>query len=340
MKIAFITGITGQDGSYLAEFLIEKGYKIYGIVRRTSLLYNRTRLDHIRDKLNLVYGDMSDGSALTQFISTIIQENPLFEKFEIYNLAAQSHVKISFDIPEYTALVDGIGTLKILESIRSLSKDIQNKIRFYQAGTSEMYGKVFETPQNELTPFNPQSPYACAKIYSHFIVKNYREGYGLFACNGILFNHESKRRGENFVTMKIVNAVKDILAGKIKFISLGNINSKRDWGHSRDYVRGMYLMLQQENPDDYVLATGKTTSIRKFIEMCFMRINICIEWEGEGLNEVGKNKETGEIVVKIDAKYFRPCEVDLLLGDASKARTKLGWEPKYNLDQLIDDMFS
>jgi GDPmannose 4,6-dehydratase len=339
-KIAFITGITGQDGSYLAEFLLEKHYKVYGIVRRTSLLYSHTRLDHIREQLILKYGDMSDGSALTQIITDIIKENPEMERLEIYNLAAQSHVKISFEIPEYTSVIDGIGTLKILEAIRSLSVKNQKKTRFYQAGTSEMYGKVLETPQTEHTPFNPQSPYACAKVYSHYIVKNYREGYGLFACNGILFNHESPRRGENFVTMKIVNGVNDIIDGKREYISLGNIDSKRDWGHSKDYVYGMWLMLQQEIPEDYVLATGRTTTVRMFIEKCFKYKGIDIEWHGEGLEEIGKDKKTNKILVKIDEKYFRPCEVDLLLGDASKAETKLEWKREFDtLDSLIKDMF-
>lgn len=370
MKLAFITGITGQDGSYLAELLIEKGYKVYGIVRRTSLLFSHTRIDHIRENIHLEYGDMSDGSSLTNYITSIVNEHVDFEVFEIYNLAAQSHVKISFEIPEYTSLIDGIGTLKLLEAIRTFKKDIQNKIRFYQAGTSEMYGAVLETPQKETTPFNPQSPYACAKVYSHFLVKNYREGYGLYTCNGILFNHESPRRGENFVTMKIVNAVKKIDEIKkkrekeliwgitesvernrydmslnennrvnIKVLKLGNLNSKRDWGHSKDYVYGMWLMLQQEKPDDYVLATGQTYTVRDFLERCFKKIGVIIEWEGEGLNELGKDKSTGEILVSIDEKYFRPCEVDLLLGDATKAENKLGWERKYDLDKLIDDMF-
>jgi len=337
-KIAFITGITGQDGSYMAELLIEKGYKIYGIVRRTSLVYTSTRLDHIRSKLNLEYGDLTDGSSLTNIIHKIIQENSGFEVLEIYNLAAQSHVKISFEIPEYTSLVDGIGTLKLLEIIRTFPEDIRQKIRFYQAGTSEMYGEVLETPQTELTPFNPQSPYACAKVYSHFLVKNYRDGYGLHACNGILFNHESPRRGANFVTAKIINGIKDIKMMKIPYLLLGNIDSKRDWGHSKDYVNGMWLMLQQDKPDDYVLATGTTTSVREFIEKCFLKVGVELEWNGEGLDETGADRYTGDIVVRIDEKYFRPCEVDLLLGDATKAREKLGWKLNYDLDALIDDM--
>ena len=338
MNIAFITGITGQDGSYLAELLLEKGYIVYGIVRRTSLLYSSTRIDHIRDQLHLEYGDLTDGSALANYIHKIIHNHPYYEVLEIYNLAAQSHVKISFEIPEYTGLVDGLGTLKLLDIIRSLSEEDRLKIRFYQAGTSEMYGKVLETPQNETTPFNPQSPYACAKVYSHYIVKNYREGYGLFACNGILFNHESPRRGANFVTMKVVNAVKDIRDEKRDYIAMGNIDSLRDWGHSKDYVYGMWLMLQQTEASDYVLATRKTTSVREFIEKCFRKIDVDIEWEGSGVHEVGKDKKTGIVRVKIDEKYFRPCEVDLLLGDASKAERELGWTRNYDLDALIEDM--
>lgn len=338
MSIAFITGITGQDGSYLAELLLEKGYIVYGIVRRTSLLYSSTRIDHIRDQLHLEYGDLTDGSALANYIHKIIYNHPYYEVLEIYNLAAQSHVKISFEIPEYTGLVDGLGTLKLLDIIRSLPEEDRLKIRFYQAGTSEMYGKVLETPQNETTPFNPQSPYACAKVYSHYIVKNYREGYGLFACNGILFNHESPRRGANFVTMKVVNAVKDIRDEKRDYISMGNIDSLRDWGHSKDYVYGMWLMLQQTEARDYVLATRKTTSVREFIEKCFRKIDVDIEWEGSGVHEVGKDKKTGIVRVKIDEKYFRPCEVDLLLGDASKAERELGWTRNYDLDALIEDM--
>ena len=328
MKLAFITGITGQDGSYLAELLLEKGYNVYGIVRRTSLLYSSTRIDHIRSKLKLSYGDLTDGTALLYLIHDIISSNPNYEVLEIYNLAAQSHVKISFEIPEYTGLVDGLGTLKLLDIIRSLPEEDQLKIRFYQAGTSEMYGKVLETPQKETTPFNPQSPYACAKVYSHYIVKNYREGYGLFACNGILFNHESPRRGANFVTMKVVNAVKNIRDGKQEFVTMGNIDSLRDWGHSKDYVYGMWLMLQQTEADDYVLATGQTTSVRTFIEKCFLKIGVVIEWEGKGINEVGKDKETGKVRVKIDERYFRPCEVDLLQGDSSKGTTRFGLDYK------------
>jgi GDPmannose 4,6-dehydratase len=337
-KLAFITGITGQDGSYLAELLLEKDYKVYGIVRRTSLLYSNKRIDHIRKKITLKYGDMTDGAGLSNYIFNILSENNDFSVFEIYNLAAQSHVKISFELPEYTSVVDGIGTLKILEVIRSLPVEIQKKCKFYQAGTSEMYGDVLEKPQKETTPFNPQSPYACAKVYAHYIVKNYREGYGMFACNGILFNHESPRRGKNFVTMKIINCIKEIQECKREYMELGNIDSLRDWGHSKDYVRGMWLMLQQETPDDYVLATGKTTSVREFIEKCFEYIGDKISWEGTDLDEIGRDKN-GVIRVKISPKYFRPCEVEYLLGDPSKAEKKLGWSREYDLERLINDIF-
>lgn len=338
-NIALITGITGQDGSYLSELLIEKKYKVYGIVRRNSMIFNYNRIEHIKNDITLKYGDLSDGSSLASIIYDIINENDGFHIFEIYNLAAQSHVQISFDTPEYTSIVDGIGTLKILEVIKSIKKETRDKIRFYQAGTSEMYGTVLETPQNELTPFNPQSPYACAKVYSHYIVKNYREAYGIYACNGILFNHESPRRGANFVTAKIINGIKDFMKAKIPFIQLGNIHSKRDWGHAKDYVKGMWLMLQQDKPDDYVLATGVTLSVKEFIEKAFKYVNIEIGWEGTGEEEIAYNNYDHQTLVKIDKKYFRPCEVDLLLGDASKAREKLGWELNYNIDSLIKDMF-
>lgn len=350
-KLAFITGITGQDGSYLSELLLDKGYKVYGIVRRNSSVFNYKRIDHIKDKLILKYGDLTDGSSLVSIINEIISTNPDYSVLEIYNLGAQSHVQISFENPEYTSLVDGIGTLKLLEAIRSLSFENQKKTRFYQASTSEMYGAVLETPQNEKTPFNPQSPYACAKVYSHFLVKNYREGYNLFACSGILFNHESLRRTGNFVTKKITNFVNAIKTLKnnnnennnenqeLPVLKLGNLNSKRDWGHAKDYVHGMWLMLQQDKPDDYVLAMGETYSVREFVEKAFAKIDINIEWQGENENEVGLDKNTQEILVKVDKKYFRPCEVELLLGDSSKARNKLGWNPECdNLDKLIESM--
>ena len=350
-KLAFITGITGQDGSYLSELLLEKNYKVYGIVRRNSCVFNYERIDHIKDRLILKYGDLTDGSSLVSIINEIISTSPDFEVLEIYNLGAQSHVQISFENPEYTSLVDGVGTLKLLEAIRCLSVENQKKTRFYQASTSEMYGAVLETPQNEKTPFNPQSPYACAKLYSHFLVKNYREGYNLFACSGVLFNHESERRGDNFVTKKITNFVNNIKTLKnnnnenhnekqeLPVLKLGNLNSKRDWGHAKDYVNGMWLMLQQDKPDDYVLAMGETYSVREFVEKAFAKIDITIEWQGENENEVGLDKNTQKVLVKVDKKYFRPCEVELLLGDSSKARNKLGWKPECdNLDKLIDSM--
>ena len=345
-KLALITGITGQDGSYLAELLLSKNYKLYGIVRRTSGVFNYMRISNIKDKLNLLYGDLTDSLSLLNIITNIAESNKDFSVLEIYNLAAQSHVKVSFENPEYTSLTDGLGTLKLLEVIRNLPQ-YNNKIKFYQAGTSEMYGDVLEVPQKETTPFNPQSPYACAKLYSHFLVKNYRDGYNLFACNGILFNHESPRRGDNFVTKKIINAVKKISKnlennGDNDYIlELGNLDAKRDWGHAKDYVYGMWLMLQQDTPDDYVLATGETYSIREFVEKCFKKINIDIEWMGKDENELGKDFKTKEVLVKVNKKYFRPCEVKLLLGDPSKAINKLGWLREYNnLDKLIDSMFN
>ena len=339
VKIAFITGITGQDGSYLSELLLSKGYEIHGIVRRTSLMFSTDRLEHIKSKIHLHYGDLTDGSALNQLFFELTH-NRDFDVFEVYNLGAQSHVQISFEIPEYTSMVDGIGVLKLLEAIRSFPKEKQDKTRFYQAGTSEMFGDVLEKPQTETTPFRPQSPYACAKVYAHYLVRNYREAYGLFACNGILFNHESPRRGANFVTMKIVNAVKNIVNNNQKTLKLGNIYSQRDWGHAKDYVEGMWLMLQQDKPDDYVLSTNKTTRVKDFIIKCFQYKNIELEWSGEGLDEKAANKATGEIVVEIDEKYFRPSEVEYLLGYSRKAEKQLGWKPKTNLNELIVDMFN
>ena len=337
-KLAFITGITGQDGSYLAEFLLKKNYKIYGIQRRTSL-FNTSRIDHLRDRITMRYGDLSDGSGLSKYIHDIVNENMNFKVLEIYNLAAQSHVAISFEIPEYTCDIDGVGVMRLLEIIRTLPFDIRNKIKFYQAGTSELYGKVLEIPQTENTPFNPVSPYAAAKLYAYNMVKIYREGYGIFAVNGILFNHESPRRGENFVTMKIVNGVKDIISGKKEYIELGNINSLRDWGHAKDYVRGMWLMLQNRNPDDFVLATGERYSVRDFIEKCFKFKGLNITWRGEGIDEIGVD-DNNVTRIKINERYFRPCEVDILLGDPSKAINKIGWTRDYDtLEKLIVDMF-
>tara|TARA_B100001059_G_C17838451_1_gene590058 strand:- start:7752 stop:8771 length:1020 start_codon:yes stop_codon:yes gene_type:complete len=339
MNIAFITGITGQDGSYLAELLLKKNYKVYGIQRRTSL-FNTTRIDNIRNKITMRYGDLTDGAGISNYIHQIINNNTNFKVFEIYNLAAQSHVKISFEIPEYTSDVDGMGVMRLLEIIRTLPEEIRNKIKFYQAGTSELYGKVLETPQSETTPFNPVSPYAAAKLYAYHIVKMYREAYNIFATNGILFNHESPRRGENFLTMKVVNGVKDINSNKKDFISLGNIYSKRDWGHAKDYVKGMWLMLQQEKPGDYVLATGETYTVKEFVNKAFSYKGYELKWFGEKENEIARD-QNGIVRIKIDSKYYRPCEVDLLLGDPSKAIKELGWKRDYNtLDKLIVDMFN
>ena len=338
-KIAFITGITGQDGSYLAELLLEKNYVVYGIVRRTSLLFSHDRLDIIRNKIILRYGDLTDTSALSNYIRDILYKHRNLDRLEIYNLAAQSHVKASFEIPEYTGQVDGMGVVGLLEIIRSVEPVMRNKIRFYQAGTSEMYGAVLETPQDENTPFNPVSPYAAAKMYAHNMVKIYRSGYELYAVNGILFNHESPRRGPNFLTMKVVNGVKSILAGEKEFIQLGNLDSQRDWGHSKDYVKGMWQMLQQDTPVDYVLATGKTWKVREFVEKAFAYKGIALQWRGTGLEEHAVDQDHTVRVV-VDPKYYRPCEVELLLGDATKAEVDLGWRREYDtVDKIIEDMF-
>ena len=339
MKLGLITGITGQDGSYLAELLLEKKYKVYGTVRRNSYIHNYKRIDHIRDKLELYYYDLMDNS-INRIINEIINSNKDFEVLEIYNLAAQSHVQISFDIPEYTCNTNSLGVLNILETIRNLDNNIKTKIKFYQAGTSEMYGKVLETPQNENTPFNPQSPYACSKVFSHFLVNNYKDSYDIFACNGILFNHESSRRGYNFVTMKIIRSIKSIMNDELDYIELGNIYSKRDWGHAKDYVYGMWLMLQQDISDNYVLASGKTYSIKYFIEKCFEYMGKTITWNGSGLNEVGID-ETNIIRIKINKKYFRPSEVDVLLGDPTKSIKNLNWIKEYDsIDKIIEEMFT
>lgn len=339
MQLAFITGITGQDGSYLAELLLKKNYKVYGIQRRTSR-FNTTRIDHIRDALIMKYGDLTDSAGLSNILNNIILENPSFETLEIYNLGAQSHVKISFEIPEYTSVVDGISVMKLLEIIKTFPDDIKNKIKFYQAGTSEMYGKVLQIPQNETTPFNPVSPYAAAKLYAYNIVKMYRDAYNIFAVNGILFNHESPRRGKNFVTMKIINGIKDICDGKKEHILLGNIYSKRDWGHAKDYVHGMWLMLQQDTPDDFVLATGQTFSVKDFINNAFKSKGINLTWKGKNENEVAYDQNY-KIRIKVDPKYYRPCEVDLLLGDPRKAITQLNWQREFDtIDKLIIDMFN
>lgn len=342
MKIAFISGITGQDGSYLTELLLEKGYTIYGFVRRTSLLYTNKRIEHLREKITLKYGDLTDFCGLTNYFNHIIETDHNIEVLEIYNLAAQSHVKVSFELPKYTTEVDAIGVLHLLEIIKNFSPNIRNKTKFYQAGTSEMYGKVLCDIQNEDTPFNPVSPYGCAKVYSHFLVKCYRKSYNLFTVNGILFNHESPRRGVNFLTMKVIHGVNEISKGKKTHIRLGNLNSKRDWGHAKDYVKGMWLMLQQKEADDYVLSTGKTYTVRHFVEKAFAYKGLQITWKNDSGREVDEfgMDQYGQIRVVIDEKYFRPYEVDLLLGDSSKAEKQLGWKKEYDtLNKIIKDMF-
>lgn len=340
VRVAFITGITGQDGSYLSELLLDKKYKVYGIVRRNSVLFNYKRIEHLRKALTLKYGDLTDGMGLTNYIQEIIRDNPDLERLEIYNLAAQSHVHVSFEIPQYTTDVDGMGVLRLLEVIRSLPTEVREKTRFYQAGTSELYGKVLEVPQDEKTPFNPISPYAAAKLYGYYLVKMYRDGYNLFATNGILFNHESSRRGSHFVTMKIVEGVKNILAGGGGPIELGNIDSMRDWGHARDYVKGMWLMMQHNQPDDFVLATGEMYSVRTFVEKAFAYKNLSIRWEGKGVEEVGVDQQ-GVTRIRINPKFYRPCEVDILMGNPQKAQTVLGWRREYDtLDKLIEEMFT
>lgn len=332
-KKALITGITGQDGSYLAELLLKKGYEVHGIIRRSSS-FNTGRIDHLYSdphtngiKFFLHYGDLSDSSNIARLLEKI-QPN------EIYNLGAQSHVRVSFDVPEYTADVDGIGTLRILDAIR----ETKIKTKFYQASSSELYGKVQEIPQKETTPFYPRSPYACAKLYAYWITVNYRESYNIFACNGILFNHESPRRGETFVTKKITRGLARILSGKHDCIYLGNLDAKRDWGYAKDYVEGMWMMLQQKQPDDYVLATGETHSVREFIEECMKLLKIDFAWKGKDLQEIGYDKKTKKALIKIDPRYFRPAEVDLLLGDPSKALKKLRWKPKTTFKQLVKIM--
>ena len=336
-KVALITGITGQDGSFLAEFLLDKGYEVHGIIRRSSS-FNTGRIEHlyfdewVRDMkrkrlINLHYGDMTDSSSLIR----IIQE---LQPDEIYNLAAQSHVKVSFEVPEYTADTDAVGTLRLLEAVRMLG--LGGKTRIYQASTSELFGQVQEIPQRETTPFYPRSPYGCAKLYGFWITKNYRESYGMYAVNGILFNHESERRGETFVTRKITLAVARIAAGLQDKLYLGNLNARRDWGYARDYVECMWLMLQQDTPDDFVIATGEYHSVREFTELAFRHAGIPLRWEGSGIDEKGIDEANGRVLVEVDPKYFRPCEVEQLLGDPTKARTVLGWNPrKTTFEELV-----
>ena len=331
-KIALITGVTGQDGSYLTEILLKKGYIVHGVVRRSST-FNTKRIDHIinderyKETFFFHYGDVTDSSNLNRILDKTTPQ-------EIYNLAAQSHVKVSFELPDYTAQVDALGTLRFLDAI----KELNIKTRFYQASTSELFGKVQEIPQKETTPFYPRSPYAVAKLYAYWMIINYREAYNVFACNGILFNHESPRRGETFVTKKITMAVCKIKKRLQKELLIGNLDSKRDWGYAPEYCEGMWRILQQDRPDDYVLATGKTATIREFIEQAFLEVGINIEWDGAGINEKGVNVSNGEVIVKVDPKYFRPTEVDYLKGDASKAKEELGWKAKTSLKELIKIM--
>ncbi|MDZ4698628.1 MAG: GDP-mannose 4,6-dehydratase [Rhodothermales bacterium] len=334
-KCALITGITGQDGAYLAESLLKKGYEVHGIKRRSSS-FNTQRIDHLyvdphidNARFFLHYGDLTDSTNLIRIVQEV-------QPTEIYNLAAQSHVQVSFETPEYTANVDGIGTLRLLEAIRILG--LQNTTRFYQASTSELYGKVQAVPQSETTPFYPRSPYAAAKLYGYWITVNYREAYNMFACNGILFNHESPLRGETFVTRKITRAVARIKLGLQKEIYLGNLDAKRDWGHARDYVEGMWMMLQQDQPDDYVLATGRTTTVRDFCNAAFAAVGIEVAWKGAEEAEKGYRTDTGEVVVEVDPRYYRPTEVDLLLGDPTKAKERLGWEATCTLEDMVREM--
>ena len=343
-KNALITGVTGQDGSYLSELLLEKGYKVHGIKRRSSS-FNTGRIDHLyqdphleNQKFFLHYGDLTDSTNLIRIIQQIQPD-------EIYNLGAQSHVSVSFESPEYTANSDALGTLRILEAIRILK--LTNKTKIYQASTSELYGKIKQIPQDENTPFYPRSPYAVAKLYAYWITVNYREAYGMFACNGILFNHESKKRGETFVTRKITRGLSRINYGLEKCIYLGNLDAQRDWGHAKDYVEMQWLMLQQEKPEDFVIATGRMEKVRTFVELAANKIgwgnskdSPSIIWEGKGINEIGRRGDTNEIVIRIDPRYFRPTEVDVLLGDPSKARKKLGWEPKTTLEEMIEEMIN
>ncbi|UJR10152.1 hypothetical protein I4U23_014369 [Adineta vaga] len=335
-KVALITGITGQDGSYLTEFLLEKGYEVHGVIRRSSS-FNTGRINHLyanpashqEGAMKLHYGDLNDSSSLVKIIASV-------KPSEIYNLGAMSHVKISFDLSEYTADVDAVGTLRILDAIRTCG--LEKDVRFYQASTSELYGKVQEIPQSETTPFYPRSPYAAAKLYAYWITINYREAYNMFAVNGILFNHESPRRGDNFVTRKITRSVAKIHLNQQDILELGALDSKRDWGHARDYIEAMWLMLQHDTPEDFVIATGETHSVREFVEAAFQEIGKRIVWEGEGINEIGKEKDTGVVRIKINPKYFRPTEVDLLIGNPKKAEEKLHWKPKIAFRELVKEM--
>lgn len=330
MKVALITGITGQDGSYLSEILLKDDFKVYGIIRRSSV-FNTERIDHIFNRLELRHGDLTDFACIVHILEEIKLFNP--DVLHVYNLAAQSHVKVSFEVPLYTAQVDAIGTLNVLEAIRSTG--LSDKARFYQASTSELYGKVQEVPQSEMTPFYPRSPYGVAKLYSYWIVKNYRESYGMFCCNGILFNHESERRGKTFVTRKITRAVSKISKKGEGILTLGNLDAKRDWGYAPDYCQGMKMILEHSTPIDLVLATGEYHTVREFVEEAFKCVNINIIWKGNNLDEIGVDSTSGKLLVKIDPKYFRPAEVEELLGDASLARKEIGWEAKTKFKDLV-----
>ena len=336
MKVALITGITGQDGSYLAEFLLRKGYVVYGIIRRSSSI-NTERIDYLYENKNLIlrYGDLTDSTNLVHILEEI-KNNYETLLLEVYNLGAMSHVKVSFEMPEYTGQVDGIGTLKLLDAIRSTG--LIEKTRFYQASTSELYGKVQEVPQKETTPFYPRSPYGVAKLYAYWIVKNYREAYDMYACNGILFNHESPRRGPTFVTRKITRGLNMILKGERDKLVLGNLDAKRDWGYAGDFVRGMWLMLQQDTPEDYVLSTNEFHSVREFVEKSFALKGFSIKWKGEGINEIGYDENSGRELIFVSEKYFRPAEVEELLGDSTKARTEMNWVPEVSFDALVKMM--
>lgn len=337
MRIALITGITGQDGSYLSELLLEKDYIVWGIIRRASDI-NTHRIDHLRSNSNLKlkYGDLTDSSNLLNIVYDIKHTYPNMDRLEIYNLGAMSHVKVSFDMPEYCVDADGAGTLRLLEAIRSAG--IIDKCRFYQASTSELYGLVQEVPQKETTPFYPRSPYGVAKLYGFWITKNYRESYNMFACNGILFNHESPRRGPTFVTRKITRGLNSILKGETDKLVMGNLDAKRDWGHAKDYVEGMWRILQVDNPDDYVLSTNEFHSVREFIEKSFALKGFNIKWKGTGLDEIGYDENTGRELIFVSEKYFRPAEVEELLGDSTRARNELGWVPQYSFDDLVQEM--
>ena len=337
MKVALITGITGQDGSYLTELLLEKNYQVWGIIRRSSSI-NTERINHLYNNKNLIlrYGDLSDGSNLLKILYEIKEKNENLEKLEVYNLAAMSHVKVSFEMPEYSGDINGLGTLRLLEAIKNSGlKDIA---RFYQASTSELYGKVLEVPQTEKTPFYPRSPYGVSKLYAYWICKNYRESYGMFVANGILFNHESPRRGPTFVTRKITRGLNMILKDEKETLIMGNLDAKRDWGHAKDYCYGMWLMLQKDKPEDFILATNQYHSVREFIEYAFLLKGFDIKWKGEGLEEIGYDLKTGRELIFISERYFRPCEVEELLGDSSKAKKELGWECKYDFKKLVEEM--